>query len=124
MLSETLRSVDVVVEIRDSRLPDASSHPRVSEFCAGAARVIVINKKDLVPSKGINIWKQNYNNHQKREEIQDLQKRNEAFQRMQNRDYDSSKKEVVLWANARHGDGIHPIKRAVMDAGSFVNVRR
>ena len=48
-LSETLRSVDVVIELRDARCPKASAHPKVGEFCGGAARVVVMNKCDLVP---------------------------------------------------------------------------
>jgi len=125
MLLETLRSVDVVIELRDGRCPKASTHPRVFEFCAGAARVIVINKLDLVPKPAMNMWRRSFGQFDENDlEEMDKQLRNEALQRMQNRESDSKEKKVFLWADARHGIGIHAIKRAVIEAGAFVNIKR
>lgn len=50
MLAETLRSVDVVLEVRDARAPKATAHPRVGEWAAGKPRLVIMTKGDLVPN--------------------------------------------------------------------------
>ena len=49
MLAETLRSVDVVLEVRDARAPKATAHPKVGEWAAGKPRLVILTKGDLVP---------------------------------------------------------------------------
>lgn len=120
ILSETLRSVDVVIELRDSRCPKASVHPKVEEFCGGAARVVVMNKSDLVPKAGLVAWKRSL---EARFALDNDEVSNEAKQRMRERSSDQSV-ENIIWADARHGTGVHSIKRAVLKAGTFVNEKR
>ena len=57
LLAETLKSVDVVVEVRDSRIPKASAHPRVAEWSNGKPRVVVFTRCDVVPKASITAWK-------------------------------------------------------------------
>jgi len=120
-LSETLRSVDVVIELRDARCPKASVHPRVEEFCGGAARVVVMNKCDLVTKTGLVAWKRSLETELILEN--DDQLNNEATQRMRERSSENAV-EAVIWSDARHGLGVHAIKRAVVKAGTFVNEKR
>lgn len=60
LLSETLRSVDVVLEVRDARAPKATAHPRVGEWAAGKPRIVVLTKGDLVPGISKGQWKRSY----------------------------------------------------------------
>ena len=59
-LSETLKSVDVVVEVRDARAPKATAHPRVAEWAAGRPRVVVLTHVDSVPEPSRAAWKKSY----------------------------------------------------------------
>jgi len=49
-LSETLKSVDVVIEVRDARAPKATAHPSVGKWTAGRPRVVVMTRMDCVTS--------------------------------------------------------------------------
>ena len=50
-LHEVLGSVDVVVEVRDARIPASTTHPMVDDWLRNrnAKRVVVMTKIDLVP---------------------------------------------------------------------------
>jgi len=48
-LKPTLERVDVIVEVRDARIPWTSRHPDMPEWTRGKPRVIVLTKADLVP---------------------------------------------------------------------------
>jgi len=60
MLAETLRSVDVVLEVRDARAPKATAHPRVGEWAAGKPRLVILTKGDLVPASSRRAWQASY----------------------------------------------------------------
>ena len=55
-LAETLRAVDVVVEVRDARAPKATSHPQVGEWCAGRPRIVVLTHVDAIPKRSEKEW--------------------------------------------------------------------
>jgi ribosome biogenesis GTPase A len=42
-----LARADVVLEVRDARLPFSSAHPGLAALCGGKPRVVVLNKADL-----------------------------------------------------------------------------
>jgi ribosome biogenesis GTPase A len=46
-LKQHLQKVDVVVEVRDARLPMATENPNLQQAIAAKARVLVLNKTDL-----------------------------------------------------------------------------
>jgi len=149
MLSETLKSVDVVIEVRDARAPKATAHPRVAEWAAGRPRVVVLTKVDMVPKLSSAKWRQSYEHFGAGNwdyEV-DLQTRNQALQAVSERGkYDTtansissnsnskkgrkkmkqivSRVENVLFIDAKRGQGVHAIHRAVLKAGSHVNERR
>eukprot|EP00586_Coscinodiscus_wailesii_P023187 CAMPEP_0172509818 /NCGR_PEP_ID=MMETSP1066-20121228/223440_1 /TAXON_ID=671091 /ORGANISM="Coscinodiscus wailesii, Strain CCMP2513" /LENGTH=168 /DNA_ID=CAMNT_0013288493 /DNA_START=124 /DNA_END=627 /DNA_ORIENTATION=- len=60
LLSESLKSVDVVIEVRDARAPKATAHPRVGEWSAGRPRIVVLTKSDLVPRGSVASWLKSY----------------------------------------------------------------
>ena len=49
-LKEQLKLVDVVLEVRDARIPLSTHHPQVSEWIGEKARLLVINRLDLISS--------------------------------------------------------------------------
>lgn len=59
-LAETLRAVDVVVEVRDARACKATAHPRVGEWCAGRPRIVVVTHADMIPSPAVASWQRAY----------------------------------------------------------------
>mmetsp|Transcript_3327 Transcript_3327/g.5054 ORF Transcript_3327/g.5054 Transcript_3327/m.5054 type:complete len:175 (-) Transcript_3327:930-1454(-) len=59
-LSETLKAVDVIVEVRDARACKASSHTKVAEWCAGRPRIVVLTHVDQIPKLSIVSWKRSY----------------------------------------------------------------
>ena len=46
-LARLIASADIVLEVRDARIPFTSAHPGLAALCAGRPRVIVLNKADL-----------------------------------------------------------------------------
>ncbi len=51
-MQEDLKLIDLVIEIRDARLPFSSSNPEIAKLANGKLRLILLNKADLA-DKGI-----------------------------------------------------------------------
>ena len=45
-MSEKIKLVDMVIEIRDARIPESSVNPVINEVCGNKRRLIVLAKKD------------------------------------------------------------------------------
>ena len=154
-LSETLKAVDVVVEVRDARACKATSHPRVGEWCAGRPRIVVLTHLDMIPKAAANSWRKAYEKFGA-EDMDDApinrqvanqakQARDIRYQFDDNKESNAEKKknkkllsttkspsatgnitpvEQVLFVNAKQGQGIHALHRAIFKAGSHVQERR
>jgi hypothetical protein len=163
-LSETLKAVDVVVEVRDARACKATAHPRVGEWCAGRPRIVVLTHLDTVPKAAAASWRRAYEslgaerwddapiNRQVANQAQQARDIRSQFlvddPNNKNDDNHSTKKkrkntsksvvstdnnqatnaitpvEQVLFVNAKEGQGIHALHRAIFKAGSHVQERR
>jgi ribosome biogenesis GTPase A len=150
-LSETLKAVDVVVEVRDARACKATSHEKVAEWCAGTPRIVVLTHVDLIPKLSIASWKRSYDffGAGKWDGAVNSQIVNQASQNQSERNKHlttaasktttttttslSSKKKVgdavsqvedVLFIDAKNGQGIHALHRAIFKAGAHVQERR
>lgn len=144
-LSETLKSVDVVIEVRDARAPKATAHPSVGKWTAGRPRVVVLTRADTVTSKTRESWRSAYErlgadrwelglggeeknrNAQWRKERSKYAANNESSENENSGDGDneySGGVEEVLFVDAKRGQGTHAITRAVYKAGRHVNERR
>lgn len=55
-MSERLRIIDIVVEIRDARIPRASSNPDLAALIGEKTRIIVLNKADLADPVATEGW--------------------------------------------------------------------
>ena len=45
-MQEKMKLVDMVIEIRDARIPNASKNPMIQQICGNKPRLIVLSKKD------------------------------------------------------------------------------
>lgn len=56
-IKNDIKLVDIVFELRDARVPNASSNPDISKLTADKKRLIVLNKADLADEKVTVQWK-------------------------------------------------------------------
>lgn len=95
-LKEQLKRVDVILEVRDARIPLATHHPQMSEWVAGKARILVLNRMDMIPSEVMKKWQ-------------------EWFE---------AEGEVPYFTNSKLGDGVKSLAKATREAGNALNQRR
>ena len=55
-IEESLKKVDVVIEILDARIPYASKNPMLDHVIGDKPRVVVLNKKDMASKKETDRW--------------------------------------------------------------------
>jgi ribosome biogenesis GTPase A len=55
-ISQALRETDVVIEVRDARLPISSANPMLEELREGRPCICVLNKADLADPKVTKAW--------------------------------------------------------------------
>lgn len=135
-LAETLRAVDVVVEVRDARACKATSHHKVGEWCAGRPRIVVLTHADQIPKPSLVQWKKSYdifgagrwdgqvNAQVRNQAIQASVERQKYTPSTKKSDFVVSPVENVLFVDAKQGQGIHAITRAILKAGAHVQERR
>jgi ribosome biogenesis GTP-binding protein YlqF len=56
LLREQLKAVDAVVEVRDIRIPLATTHPDIPEWIGSKLRVLVLNRADMVSDAERSKW--------------------------------------------------------------------
>ena len=56
LMSDVLQMVDVVVELRDARIPRATAHPLMEGWVGSRGFVRVLNRMDSVPARALNEW--------------------------------------------------------------------
>ncbi|NLQ06778.1 ribosome biogenesis GTPase YlqF [Cylindrospermopsis raciborskii LB2897] len=95
-LKEQLKRVDVVLEVRDARIPLSTHHPQVKEWIGNKSRVLVINRLDMILPQVKSIWSE----------------------------WLKKQGEVPYFANAQQGQGITAIAKATQIAGTELNERR
>lgn len=95
-LKEQLSRVDVVLEVRDARIPLATHHPQMSEWVGSKTRILVLNRVDMITPQARSLWV----------------------------DYFKTHKEVPYFTNAQQGQGVVAISKAAQAAGVELNIRR
>lgn len=95
-LMDMLKLVDVVIELRDSRIPRSTNHPLIQSWVGNRAHILVMNRCDSVPTSVAQDWTR----------------------------YLNEKQIQAHWVNAKEGKGVDELKRAIMHAGKGVNERR
>lgn len=56
LISENLKLVDIVVELKDARIPYSSTNPVLDEILGNKPRVIALNKSDMADQNTLNEW--------------------------------------------------------------------
>ncbi|MFQ4147073.1 ribosome biogenesis GTPase YlqF [Chlorogloeopsis sp. ULAP02] len=95
-LKEQLKSVDVVLEVRDARIPLSTRHPQVPEWVGSKARVLVLNRLDMVSPQVRQLWM----------------------------NWFKSQGEEPYFTNAQQGQGVAAVSKAAQAAGVALNQRR
>lgn len=95
-LKEQLKLVDVVLEVRDARIPLATNHPEIPEWIGNKARILVLNRLDMITPEVRRLWT----------------------------DWFKRQGEVAYFTNAKLGDGVATLLKAAQSAGVAVNERR
>ncbi|WP_299414239.1 ribosome biogenesis GTPase YlqF [Acaryochloris sp. IP29b_bin.148] len=95
-LVEQLKKVDVVLEVRDARIPRSSHHPQIQKWIGEKPHVLVLNRIDLVTPVSHQLW------------------------------LDTLKTEGQdpYFTDAQHGKGIKAVIKAAEKVGVSINQRR
>lgn len=98
-LKESIKSVDVVIEVRDSRAPISTAHPNVREWIGpNKNHIIALSKADLCSQKARTDWKRFYQ-----------------------ADENSP---TVRFIDGKKGTGINELKKLAISSGDHVNDKR
>ncbi|MCC5635626.1 ribosome biogenesis GTPase YlqF [Nostoc sp. CHAB 5844] len=95
-LKEQLKLVDVVLEVRDARIPLATHHPQIGEWVGSKTRILVLNRLDMITPQVRSLWT----------------------------DWFKSQGEVPYFTNAQQGQGVNAVAKAAQAAGVELNKRR
>ena len=55
-IEDVIKTIDIVIELRDARIPWSSGNPDIRKLAAGKEHVIVLTKKDLADSRVTEKW--------------------------------------------------------------------
>ncbi|MDJ1168248.1 ribosome biogenesis GTPase YlqF [Roseofilum sp. BLCC_M154] len=95
-LAEQLKRVDVVLDVRDIRIPLATQHPKLKEWVGSRERVLVLNRMDMIVPEIQDLWLQWF----------------------------MDRGEKPYFTNAKLGKGIAQVTQAAIAAGAAMNERR
>lgn len=95
-LKEQLKRVDVVLEVRDARIPLSTHHPQTSLWVGSKARILVLNRVDMITPAVRQLWM--------------------PWFREQG--------EIPYFTNAQQGKGVREVAQEVQEAGVAINQRR
>jgi ribosome biogenesis GTPase A len=85
-----------VIEVRDARIPLATSHPRLQRWIGNKQHLLVINRVDMIPAPVRQAWT--------------------AWFRAQ--------EQTCWWCDAKVGTGVKQLQQAAIRAGEALNARR
>jgi ribosome biogenesis GTPase A len=95
-LADQLKKVDVVLEVRDARIPLATCHPQIRQWVNNKGHILVLNRMDMIPVSVRQAWTAWF------------------------RDRD----EMPYFTDAQQGKGIEALAQATQAAGEQMNQRR
>jgi ribosome biogenesis GTPase A len=95
-LQEQLKKVDVVLEVRDARIPFATYHPLLATWIGNKQRLLILNRVDMIPQTVKDSWI-------------------EWFEAQGEKPY---------FANAQQGTGVVAISKAAQSYGVAINQKR
>ncbi|EPS65384.1 hypothetical protein M569_09394, partial [Genlisea aurea] len=95
-LKDQLKLMDVVIDVRDARIPISTTHPQMDSWLGNRKRIIVLNREDMISTADRNAWA----------------------------NYFAGQGIKVVFSNGQLGAGTMKLSRLVMELGSSVNMKR
>jgi ribosome biogenesis GTPase A len=95
-LSANLEKVDLVLEVRDARIPLATGHPRLERWMRGKPRLLVLNRRDMISEAARLAWDRQFR----------------------------AAGRTPWWCDAKVGTGVKQLQQAAIRAGENLNARR
>jgi len=102
-LADYLKKVDVVIEVRDARIPLSTTHPMVPEWVGNRPLIVAIARLDQISSVALKEWKEHYAMHPAHPERPDAK---------------------VYFIDGKKGAGVLTLRKQALKAGEAVNERR
>ncbi len=95
-LTRNLEKVDLIIEVRDARIPRATAHPHLQKWLKGKQHLLVVNRLDMIPFEAKTLWDRWFR----------------------------SQGQIPWWCNAKAGTGVKQVQSAAIRAGEQLNARR
>jgi ribosome biogenesis GTPase A len=95
-LAENLAKVDLVIEVRDARIPLATGHPHLRRWIGAKPHLLVLNRRDMVTPAARQAW--------------------DGWFRQRG--------QTPWWCDAKAGTGVKQLQQAAIRAGEALNARR
>ena len=95
-LSEVINKVDLVIEVRDARIPISTGHPHLNKWINNKKHILVINRSDMISPETITSWNKWFN----------------------------EKDQYPHWCDAKRGIGINEICKSAKESRSSIDARR
>ncbi len=95
-LSEVINRVDLIIEVRDARIPISTSHPHLNKWIKNKKHILVINRSDMISENTLKNW-------------------NTWFKK---------KDQLPLWCDAKKGNGIKEICKFAKESRLSIDKRR
>ena len=95
-LKETIKRVDLVIEVRDARIPLSTSHLYLDKWIKDKNHLLVINRADMISDSAINKWTNWF---------KDIDKK-------------------PIWCDSKKGIGIKEICKAASESRLSIDMRR
>ena len=95
-LVEQLKKVDVVLEVRDARIPLSTQHPQVDQWVGDRERVLVLNRVDMIQPEAQQAWT----------------------------DWFKAQGQQPYYTNANQGKGVGVLAQVAQNLGNRLNQRR
>lgn len=102
-LADYIKKVDVVIEVRDARIPLSTTHPMVPEWVGNRPLIVAIARLDQISKKALDDWKEYY---------------------AMNPAHPSRPDAKVYFVDGKLGAGIITLKKQAMKAGYGINEKR
>jgi ribosome biogenesis GTPase A len=95
-LKAQLKLVDVVLEVRDARIPVSTEHPQLQNWLGNKTKILILNRVDMIPQSAKILWTEWFN----------------------------SLGEKPYFTNSQQGEGVAGVSKAAQRAGIELNKRR
>ena len=102
-LSDYLKKVDVVIEVRDARIPLSTTHPMVPEWVGQRPLIVAIARLDQISPKALKEWREYYAINPAHPERPDAK---------------------VFFVDGKVGAGVLTLRKQALKAGDGINEKR